>query len=172
MKTGFVVSFVVCFLCYAIRTAFNILKYKRHKLVEKKGTMVIIYIVMFVLWFSWAQMCFFDPFEITMSGSVRYIGLILFLIGIFILIISHTSLKGFEDKGQLVTKGIYSKIRNPMYLGFILWIIGFPLFLQSPVALASGIIWIAHIMYWKMLEEKELEKKYEAYREYKQKTWF
>jgi len=27
-------------------------------------------------------------------------------------------------------------------------------------------------MYWKVLEEKELEKKYKEYREYKKKTWF
>ena len=30
--------------------------------------------------------------------------------------------------GNLITKGIYSKIRHPMYTGFIMWLTGFPLF--------------------------------------------
>ncbi|GAB6274434.1 MAG: hypothetical protein STSR0004_12970 [Peptococcaceae bacterium] len=103
---------------------------------------------------------------------IRYIGLLLFLTGVFLFIFSHIKLKGFEDKGEIITGGIYSKIRNPMYLGFIIWIIGFPIFMQGLITLASSAIWIPHIMYWKMLEEKELEKKYKEYREYKKKTWF
>jgi protein-S-isoprenylcysteine O-methyltransferase Ste14 len=118
-----------------------------------------------ILWFSWFQMCFIDPFKINIPPFLRYIGLILFIIGVSIFILSHTKLGGFEDKDGLITSGIYSKIRNPMYLGFIIWILGFPLFTRSLITLTSSVIWISHIIYWKVLEEKELEEKYEKYAE-------
>ena len=79
--------------------------------------------------------------------------------------------RGFDSK-KLVRTGIYSKIRHPMYLGFILWIIGFPLFMQSFITLASSVIWIPQIMYWKISEESKLEEMYKEYREYKKRTWF
>jgi protein-S-isoprenylcysteine O-methyltransferase Ste14 len=87
-------------------------------------------------------------------------------------IISHAGLKGFEVKERIVQKGIYSKIRNPMYTGFAIWIVGLPLFMQKPLALLSSVIWTGHLVLWKVLEEKELEKKYPEYSEYKTSTWF
>ena len=107
-----------------------------------------------------------------MPSWIRYIGLLLFLAGVTFFLVSHIKLKGFEDSGYLIKKGIYSKIRNPMYLGFIIWIVGFPLFLQKGFAILSSIIWVTHILIWKGLEEKELERKYPDYKEYKKKTWF
>jgi len=172
MDKLFYIAFGICFMCYGIRTIFNVLKYRRSPLAENKKVMIFIYIVMFVLWFSWGQMCFLDPVRINIPDWIRYIGFFLFLVGLFLFIFSHTQLKGFEDKGKLVTTGIYSKIRNPMYLGFMIWIVGFPIFTRSLVTLASSVIWISCFMYWKMLEEKELEKEYKEYNEYKKKTWF
>jgi protein-S-isoprenylcysteine O-methyltransferase Ste14 len=46
------------------------------------------------------------------------------------------------------------------------------MFMRSLITLASSVIWVPHIIYWKVLEEKDLEEKYEEYREYKKKTWF
>lgn len=168
----FFVWFGICFVCFTIRTAFNVIKYKKSQWAENKKIVALVYVVMFILWFSWAQMCFIDLVKLNIPNWIRYLGLLLFLIGFFLFIFSHLKLKGFEDKGRLVTSGIYSKIRNPMYLGFIIWIIGFPVFTQSFITLISSPIWISHIVYWKILEEKELEKKHEDYSEYKKKTWF
>jgi protein-S-isoprenylcysteine O-methyltransferase Ste14 len=168
----FFVSFAICFVSYMLRTVFNILVYKNSPLAENRKIVISIFIVMGILWSSWFYMCFSDPIKIDIPGWARYIGSLLFLAGVFLFIFSHAKLKGFEDKGELITGGIYSKIRNPMYLGFIIWIIGFPIFMRSLITLASSVIWIPHILYWKMLEEKELEKKYKGYREYKKKTWF
>ena len=159
-------------MCYAIRTAFNILDDKKYKLVEKRTVIVVIYIVMAILWVSWFSMNFSDPYKITLAGWIRYTGLILFIIGISLFIFSQINMKGFKDRGYLVTKGIYSRIRNPLYLGFILWVIGFPIFMQSLVTLASGLMWTIYFLYWKTLEEKELDRKYEEYGEYKKRTWF
>jgi protein-S-isoprenylcysteine O-methyltransferase Ste14 len=172
METMFFIWFGICFLCYMIRTVFNILNCKKSSLAENKKVVTSIFIVMGILWFSWAQMCFSDPIRMNIPNWIRYIGLLSCLIGVFLFIFSHIKLRGFRDKGELITTGIYSKIRNPMYLGFIIWIIGFPIFTQSLITLASSAIWMSHIIYWKILEERELEKKYEEYREYKKKTWF
>ena len=172
METTFIISFATCFVCFVLRTAFNILKYRKSQWTENKKIVTSIFIIMGIFWFSWFQMVFYDPIKMNISEWVRYTGLALFIIGVFLFILSHIKLKGFEDKGHLVTEGIYSKIRNPMYLGFILWIVGFPIFMQAFTALASGIIWTAYFMYWKILEEKELEEKYDEYKEYKRRTWF
>lgn len=168
----FIIWFSACFACFTFRTVFNFLSYKKFPLAEKKILVTFIYIIMAILWFSWFQMCFSDPVRMSIPGWLRYLGLSFFIIGIFLFIFSHVRLKGFEDREKLVTSGIYSKIRNPMYSGFILWIIGFPVFTRSLLTLASSVIWISNIAYWKILEEKELENKYEEYREYKKKTWF
>ena len=168
----FSIWFGICFVCYIIRTIFNVLKYKKSPLAENKRIVTSICIVMGILWFSWFQMCFIDPIKLNIPPFLRYSGLLLFIMGVSLFILSHTKLGGFEDKGELIKGCIYSKIRNPMYLGFIIWIIGFPIFTKSLITLASSAIWISHIIYWKVLEEKELEEKYKKYREYKKKTWF
>jgi protein-S-isoprenylcysteine O-methyltransferase Ste14 len=164
--------FGICFVCFALRTLFNGLAYKKSPWAENKGIVISIYIVMAILWFSWFQMCFADPVRVNIPGWMRYLGLLLFLAGVFLFIFSHLKMKGFEDKGKLVTGSIYSKIRNPMYLGFMIWVIGFPVFTRSFISLISSPIWISHIIFWKIFEEKELEKKYKDYREYKKRTWF
>ncbi|MBN1155815.1 hypothetical protein JXB12_12925 [candidate division KSB1 bacterium] len=103
---------------------------------------------------------------------IRLIGLCLFIIGVCLFIFSHIGLKGLKHHGYIIEKGIYSKFRNPMYLGFIIWIIGFPIYLEKRWSLFSSIIWIFHILIWKRLEEKELGVKYPEYLEYKKRTWF
>lgn len=163
----FFVWFGICFVCFIIRTVFNILTYKKSPWAENKIIVTWVYIVMFILWFSWFQMCFADLIKMNIPDCIRYLGLLLFLIGFFLFIFSHIKLKRFKDRGGLVTSGIYSRIRNPIYLGFIIWIIGFPIFTQSFITLASSPIWISHIIYWKILEEK-----YEEYSEHKKRTWF
>ena len=168
----FFLWFGICFVGYGIRTVFNVLAYRKSPVAENRKVVTGIYIAMGILWFSWFQMCFSDPVRLNIPEWLRYVGLLLFVAGFLLFILSHTKMKGFEDKGGLVTGGIYSKIRNPMYLGFVIWVVGFPLFTRSLITLASSVIWIACIIYWKTLEEKELEKKYDHYKEYKKKTWF
>lgn len=168
----FLLSFAVCFVCYVIRTVFNVLNYRKSPLAENRKIVRSVFAVMGILWFSWFHMCFSDPVKMNIPEWLRYVGLFLFAAGFLLFILSHTKLKGFGGKGGLVTGGIYSKIRNPMYLGFIIWIIGYPTFTRSLITLASSAIWIGCILYWKTLEEKELEDKHPEYREYKKKTWF
>ena len=80
--------------------------------------------------------------------------------------------KNAEKTTVIVDNGIYGLIRHPMYFGFIIWIIGFPMFTNAAFTLASAIIWIPQILYWKISEERQLVKKYKDYAEYKKQTWF
>ena len=167
----FYIFFGVCFLCFAIRTSYYILANRGSKLAESKKFITTLFVIMFFLWFSWFWMSFNDPHEMALSLWARYTGLAFFIIGFFLFIFSHLKIRG-QETDKLVTTGIYSKIRHPMYLGFIIWIIGFPIFTNAAFTLASAIIWIPQILYWRISEERQLGKKYKDYQEYKTKTWF
>jgi methanethiol S-methyltransferase len=80
---------------------------------------------------------------------------------------------GPEDKGDLVTTGLFSRLRHPMYVGFVLWIVGWVVRQGAIASLAVGLVCIGNILYWRHLEEGGLESRYgEDYRVYRQGTWF
>ncbi len=133
--------------------------------------MTLLVIVMFLLWFAWFYMTFRDPYQMALPSWARYTGLAFFIVGALLYILSHVKTRGHEP-GELITAGIYSKIRHPMYIGFIIWIIGFPVYMNAGFTLASAVIWIPQFLYWRRSEEKQLEKKYKEYPEYKKRTWF
>ena len=168
----FWICFSICFVCLAWRSTFNYLNYRKHRLVERKYVVILTYVAMGVFWFFWFNMNLNDPVKAALPMWFRSLGLFMFVAGVSLFVIAHRGMRGFEEKGQLVTTGVDAKVRNPMYLGFVLWVIGLPVFLQSMLTLASAVFWIAHFLYWKNLEEKELAQKFSEYREYKKRTWF
>ena len=82
----------------------------------------------------------FVPLAFCRTADLRYFGLALTFIG-FLLGIgafmefrkARTTLDPHGSAKQLVTSGIYRFTRNPIYLGFLLMVIGLPL--------NSGLIW-------------------------------
>ena len=171
----FYIAFGFCFVCFAIRTSYHVLVNRGSILAENRRLITMLFIIMALLWFSWFYMSLNDPYEMNLPSWARYTGLAVFIIGFLLFILSHTvfrSLAKGQETDKLVTTGIYSKIRNPMYLGSIIWIIGLPIFTNAAFTLASAIIWIPHILYWKSSEERQLAKKHKDYQEYKKKTWF
>ncbi|MCX6259142.1 MAG: hypothetical protein NTW49_14765, partial [Bacteroidia bacterium] len=80
------------------------------------------------------------------------------------------TLESYE--GDLITKGIYSKIRLPMYLGFILSLIGVPIFFGAIFSSILSLLFTANILFWRYLEEKELNKRFTSYMDYKKTTIF
>jgi protein-S-isoprenylcysteine O-methyltransferase Ste14 len=94
-------------------------------------------------------------------------------VGLVLAIGATIHLRGIENIDNLKTKGLFSKIRHPMYLGFILWIFGWAIYHGAVLSLCLGFVAIANIFYWQRSEERELESKYgKVYLEYRHNTWF
>jgi protein-S-isoprenylcysteine O-methyltransferase Ste14 len=76
-----------------------------------------------------------------------------------------------ESQGRLVTSGLYSYVRHPQYVGFLL--ITFGLNVQW-LTIFTLILWpVLAVLYWRLAreEDKENEERFgEAFREYKQRV--
>jgi protein-S-isoprenylcysteine O-methyltransferase Ste14 len=168
----FFVFAAVCIITHIVRSLYEILKHKKI-LKPSKLSFVIIFITMAVLWTSWFVLCSLDIYRTNLPYIIRYLGISLAVIGLIVFLIALFTIKTLESyHGNLITKGIYSKIRHPMYLAFILWLIGFPIFFGALFSFILSFVFIANILFWRYLEEKELEKRFLSYMDYKKTTIF
>ena len=98
-----------------------------------------------------------------------YIGGGIFALGISIMLISFYQLKTAVQDGKrsLQTSGIYGVVRHPMYMGDVIWPLGWSLALNALYALALTPLWLILRLSFSILEEEKLIEKYgDAYREY------
>jgi protein-S-isoprenylcysteine O-methyltransferase Ste14 len=110
-------------------------------------------------------------------GPMRWAGAILMVPAFILFCMAHAELgSSFSVSAQarkLITTGIYSRIRNPIYLFGGMLIAGVFLFLQQPVYLLMFLILVPMQFVRIRREEKVLEEKFgEEYRQYKKNTWF
>lgn len=167
----YTVGFCVCFVCFLTRTLYHILEYKKSRIAAHKSMPLLIGVNMGLLWSVWFFMNFTDPLRIPLPLLLRTLGLCLFTVGTVLMIVAHIHIPGYGT-GKLRTTGVYSKIRHPMYFGFMLWLVGFPLFWQSIITLFTAVLWVPAFIIWQILEEKQLVEKFPEYREYIKRTWF
>lgn len=74
---------------------------------------------------------------------------------------------------HLITTGLYSRIRNPIYVFGALFAAGFIIFIDKPWLLLLFVVLIPMQIRRSRKEAKVLEEKFgPAYQEYRQKTWF
>jgi protein-S-isoprenylcysteine O-methyltransferase Ste14 len=107
----------------------------------------------------------------------RYVGTAFTLLGItFILVARYQLGRSFSIRPEahaLVTTGLYSKIRNPIYVFGGVLVVGIILVLQKP---ALWMVLIAVVVGQTIRARREarvLEDAFgDAYREYRRKTWF
>lgn len=73
-----------------------------------------------------------------------------------------------QDCNSLVIKGIYKYTRNPMYLGFLFWLLSLGLFFRNPISIFIIIIFVAYMNTFQIVpEERVLQEKFgEEYLEY------
>jgi len=173
MDNSYFILFVfLCVLTHSIRAVYEILKHKKI-IAANRLTFAIIFSNMAILWISWFTLCSIDPIKITFPDIVEYAGLFICAAGLIIFLTALFTIKTLETyNGELITKGIYSKIRHPMYLGFICWLIGFPFFSGSGFSILLAVVFITNVLFWRHLEEIELEIRFNEYNEYKIKTFF
>jgi protein-S-isoprenylcysteine O-methyltransferase Ste14 len=110
-------------------------------------------------------------------GLQRCIGVTLMFIGIGGIVTARRQLgKSFAIRAaarQLVTHGIYSKIRNPIYVFGSVMIAGFLLVLHRPIYWLFLVVLVVLQTLRAHREAKVLETAFgDAYREYRRKTWF
>lgn len=73
----------------------------------------------------------------------------------------------------LVTTGLYSRVRNPIYVSAAFVILGLIIFAGQPWYLLVFAVVIPLQAYRSSREAKVLEEKFgDAYREYRRRTWF
>jgi protein-S-isoprenylcysteine O-methyltransferase Ste14 len=173
MKTDYTVLLSIFAVCLTIRTSYELLKKTSKIKSENKIFFIIVLIAMILLWASWFGMCAIDPYSMDLPDTIRTIGLILLLAGLALAFTALFQLRGVENIDHLVTTGLFSLIRHPMYTGFILWIVGWSVYHGAAISLVAGIVGIANIVFWGRLEEQRLRSLYgERYLQYRGQTLF
>jgi protein-S-isoprenylcysteine O-methyltransferase Ste14 len=173
MNTEFLVLLVLYVACLTTRSTYEVFKKAGRVNLKNKILFYLIFSVMCTMWVSWFRMCLVDPYAINLPVAVRWIGFGVFLVAWGLALGALIQLRGLEDIDHLVTGGLFSKLRHPMYTGFILWILGWSVYHGAAVSLMVGVLGIANIIYWRRLEDASMESQYgNLYSEYRKGTWF
>ncbi|MGH9741223.1 MAG: methyltransferase family protein [Candidatus Acidiferrum sp.] len=109
--------------------------------------------------------------------TLRIAGLVIMLPGLLLLSIARFQLgNSFSitpQAHQLVTQGLYSRIRNPIYVSGMVAVLGLILFLERPYYLLIFPAIIPLQFARSRAESRVLETRFgDQYREYKSHTWF
>jgi len=108
---------------------------------------------------------------------LQTVGVCMMGIGFPLWLVAHVQLgASFAARAEarsLVTHGLYSKIRNPIYLFGAIAIVGVLLFLGRPYLLLTFVVIIPVQLVRMKMEAKVLEAKFgDEYRDYRRGTWF
>ena len=115
----------------------------------------------------------------TFEGSIKNIGLGFYFIGMLLFMASmnanefaETTVNIQEERGQkVIDTGIYSKVRHPMYTGFIFFIAGVNVWLGTYLSLTLSLIFLAIALRSRIsIEEKTLLNDLEGYEDYCKKV--
>ena len=121
--------------------------------------------------------CFLDPIELT---GTRALGQVVFLLGgLLLLYVTYYLRSGFLGEVEpnlehLVTAGPYRWCRHPLYLSFMLIILGLDLMFGSPAGILVTLLFaLPSMIYRARLEEKALADRFgEEWEAYKERTRF
>jgi len=160
-------------VCLVVRTGYELSKKSGRIDPNSKILFDFILAAMIALWVSWFSMCPIDPFPISLPAPLRWIGFAMVILGAGLAVGALVQLKGVENVRHLVTTGLFSKIRHPMYTGFLCWIVGWSMYFGALTSFIFGVIAVFNILYWRRLEEEALELQHgESYRIYRKRAWF
>lgn len=118
----------------------------------------------YVLLYSWvpASHFYFLPIELPFSAEIQWMGWMILCVALAWTVIAQSNMKNswrigidHEQKTELITEGLFSYSRNPIFLGMLLVLAG--LFLVTPNAVTL-IFWI--VGYILIQVQIRLEKEY------------
>ena len=121
-----------------------------------------------------------DPWGLSLDHPITQLvagiliggGIILMVLAVYEMQRQKTTFVPHRDADRLVQSGIFSRSRNPIYLGDILVLVGVILWLDVPVALllVPGFLWVIERRFV-IPEENRLRRKFHAdFARYCQKT--
>jgi protein-S-isoprenylcysteine O-methyltransferase Ste14 len=162
---------VLCLISYLLRMIAHISIYKQR---DSIFSFHVVLIFTFLGYFGWGYWSGNDPVKMNIAPSITIpVGAVLASAGLALFLYSEMKKHGVGQKEKLMTTGIYSKFRHPMYIGLVLLHIGLPFIFKSFIACLSTIIWASLIAIWTRFEEKNLERRFgQEYIDYRQHTWF
>lgn len=173
MNATFYLFLGLCLLGTTIRTTYEILKKAGRLDPRNKGIFSVVFAGMILLLTSWIFLGPNDPWRLNLPPGIRWLGLALVAAGFILAFGGMIQLRGLENIDHLVTSGLYSKFRHPMYTGFILWITGWIIYFDAGASLLVGLVCVGNIFFWRHLEEEKMIADYgEEYRTYQTRSWF
>ena len=142
----------------------------------------IIYVPLFILLFRWIALSVLPidtKLEWRLSAGTRLPGIILMIIGAIVVLacVAVFVVRGkgtpavFDPPRKFVAVGPYAYVRNPMYIGGFILLVGFGLFHSSvSILLLSIILLLLFHLFVVLVEEPTLERTFgESYIEYKKR---
>jgi protein-S-isoprenylcysteine O-methyltransferase Ste14 len=172
IKEPFYCFVVISVITHIIRTIYEILKHRQF-LIPNRSSFIIMFINMLLLWVSWFLLCKNDIYKIDLPPVATFLGILISVLGVILFLTALFTIRTLESyEGDLITTGIYSIIRHPMYLGFIFWLIGFPIIFGGVHSMLMSSLFMCNILFWRFLEEQELFVRFKTYSDYKRKTFF
>ncbi|MGW8182125.1 MAG: hypothetical protein ACWGQW_25630 [bacterium] len=117
------VYFIVASLCVAgllVRTSYELLKKVGRVDTRNKAIFAMVFIAMCAMLAGWPAMSPLDPWRVIFPGTAQWLGLVVVITALTFAIGGLMQLRGLENVDHLVTTGLFSRFRHPMYTGFIL----------------------------------------------------
>ncbi|MHA2248595.1 MAG: methyltransferase family protein [Candidatus Hodarchaeales archaeon] len=118
-------------------------------------------------------------FSSYIDSSFSFLGIIFFMIGSIILLTSRIQLGRFasgklkiQKDHELITTGIYKYVRNPIYLGGLIGVLGMGLSFRSLFVVSGALVLDTYVFIQRILREEELlETEFgDEFIQYKKKT--
>jgi protein-S-isoprenylcysteine O-methyltransferase Ste14 len=121
--------------------------------------------LMMLGWWAFPQWRVPFPGRPIVSGVLAFTGLAISALGVASFRRARTTVNPLKPDAasSLVVVGVYRWTRNPMYLGFLIVLLGLAVFLSAPLALAAIPLYVLYMTRFQICpEERALEARFGA----------
>ncbi|REL35362.1 isoprenylcysteine carboxylmethyltransferase family protein [Thalassotalea euphylliae] len=147
------------------------------KLELKIPPVLLVVISLLLMWFTHQLLphftvtfSFTSDYGVQLAGALLLLGALVIFAGIYAFRKAQTTVNPMtpSDASSLVKTGIYRITRNPMYLGFLLMLIAYAVYLQHPFTLVWCGVFVGYMTQFQIKpEERMLNQLFgEPYHEY------